>query len=85
MTDQHDTSDTSSRQDEDEGMGGQKIGNQGGSSSGADWSMGQGNRAADNPGFEQGGSTDNDGGTSGDYTSSDTGKDESGNSDEGNR
>ena len=75
MTDQSDEAATSSQQDEDEGMGGQDIGNrepgsQGGVSSGSDWTMGQGDTDTDPTERDQGGSADNDGGTSGDYVSS---------------
>ena len=75
MTDQQDQGATSRQQDDDEGMGGQDIGNrepgsQGGVSSGTDWTMGPGGTGTDRTQRDQGGSADNDGGTSGDYMSS---------------
>jgi hypothetical protein len=74
MTDQRDETGMHNEQDDDEGMGGQNIGDQGGSSSAPDWSMGQGDTATDTSAWQQGGgSSDNDGGTSGDYTSSEAG------------
>lgn len=89
MTDQRDETGISNQQDDDEGMGGQDIGNrepgsQGGVSSGADWTMGAGDSGTDPTQSDQGGSADNDGGTSGDYVSetSDGGSPES---DEGSR
>jgi hypothetical protein len=58
MTDEHDeSSSTSDQQDHDEGMGA------------ADWTMGHGDTSTDNTDWQQGGSADNDGGTSGDYVS----------------
>ena len=76
MTDQREESqEISNQQDDDEGMGGQDIGNrepgsQGGVSSGTDWTMGPGDTSPNPTESDQGGSADNDGGTSGDYVSS---------------
>ena len=72
MTDQRDDTGISNQKDDDEGMGGQNIGNlepgsQGGVSSGTDWTMGPGDSGTDPTESDQGGSADNDGGTSGDY------------------
>jgi hypothetical protein len=72
VTDQRDETGISNQQDDDEGMGGQDIGNrepgsQGGVSSGTDWTMGPGNTGTDPTESDHGGSADNDGGTSGDY------------------
>jgi len=63
---------TSNQPDDDEGMGGQDIGNrepgsQGGVSSGTDWTMGPGDTSPNPTEIDEGGSADNDGGTSGDY------------------
>jgi hypothetical protein len=84
MTDQRDETGMHDQQDEDEGMGGQNIGDQGGSSSGADWSMGQGDTGSSSTGWQQGGSTDNDGGTSGDYIANDDSGRTEGDAGEGN-
>jgi hypothetical protein len=61
MTDQRfDPNSTFEQQDHDEGMGA------------ADWTMGQGDTATDGTDWQHGGSADNDGGTSGDYISTDS-------------
>jgi len=56
MNEQRDHSNNKTdQQDHDEGMGA------------TDWTMGQGDTSTDNTDWQQGGSADNDGGTSGDY------------------